>query len=538
MRSNTLDLAYRHLLYEESDKREEGLIKINGSITDRTGLINNRTRAYEKDDNGYIQYGHRWHIDGEINAGITKDTYFKSEFMKASDPNYMMVYHLKYETHSRNYAGIFKANQDGFHEAQMMRFDPLLNYFSSATTPTVMPYLRSVFEKKIDNIIGGRVIFANRYTDIRRDEGFSTKTYNNEIGYTLPIKKNGQYFEFFGSSKFDHYSQKFASFSSPNYGYLNNMDATTIEKRGNAVPLTDNRMIYSGLNQNGANADSSYYRNYYNISADYSKPIFTGAGKFGQFVIEPRLKYSQTPNNLNNNNLVVEDGLANELNYANLFSNKRSNGYDVVDTGKKTFYGVDMHGHFPWYGLNGMLTLGAFNYLGTRNDKYKTYYGMGDKNISDYVGIGKIYNQHFAISHEYRIDSQRDVSLASGIADPNVHVTTFSITNPLSGLNASISYSKTNLIQYGINGSIQTMSPDISYTTKGGLTIGASGTNVKSDTGGSSVAAKGGWLMKQYYILKQTNCIFYGVTATETNFAVAGSAQGMIFRINMGVKGL
>lgn len=533
MRANNVEFEYRHLFYDESKKRDSGEINIISSITEKTPLINELTRQYVKSEDGTIIKGNRWHFYGKAKFGITKDIYIRGRLQKESDPNYLAIYYLKYYTYARNYIGLYKANEDGFHGIEVMRFDPLLVQFSRLTTPILKPYIRSIFEKKVDNLIGGRFLLSNSYADLQRYDGFNNKIYNGEVGYTIPIKtESSHYFNFFASQRYDRYRTTYSGYSDSNSGYVNSFLNQT-NNSTNIIYDQESRLRYYGMNFENSSYYNKYSRSVYNLSFDYSVPVLTGMGKYAQFIFEPRVKYQQTPDK-NDENLVIEDSLSNQLQYSNLFANSRSSGYGIIDSGKKLFYGTDIYGKFPWKNVSSMFTLGVFNYLGSKNNMYRDYYGM-NRALSDYVGIFKLYNNHFSFSHEYRVDSSRNVSLLSGFSNPNIHTTTFEINN-IYGFTASLSYNKITSIPYGQYGSIKTMSPGISYFFNNGLSIGFSGINLQTD--GNEQYNKGRWITKRFFIAKQTNCMFYSLILTQNNFGIPGTAQGVIYRINIGFTGI
>ncbi len=531
IRENTLDFKYRNLFYDEKPDRQHGLLKLNTSITDRTFLIDPSTRRYKTDENGDFVPGHRWHIDAKLKLGINKDTYIKGRFLKASDPNYMAIYYMKFQFYARNFLNITKVNKDMYHMAEVMRFDPMLIYSSSSISPVGMPHAVSVFEQKIGDL-PGRFLLSQRYANLTRDAGYTTQLYNAEMGYTLPIKtKSWNYFNFFGSHRFDHQNSKYLGFSDPSSPFvkINNAFITTDQ-----LTNTSARMGYYGyLNDTGESYNMN--RNYYTLNADFSSPIFTGIGRFGQFVFEPRLKYHQSPN-ANKGGIILEDSLATQLQRANLFANSLTSGYSVVDSGKRLSYGMDMYTRLPWYNINIAAGVGVMNYIGSNNAMYKDYNGFSG-NFSDYVGNFKMYNNDFTFFHEYRLATDTRFGEIGAMADiiaPTYQVTGVSFTD-FKGFTGGINYSTSNAITYGRTGEMKTLSPTMSFKFDSGLSIGAMGIRVIEDTVESPVDQ---WIRKGLFVMKQTNCMFYGVTYMENNYAIAGISNSPVMRLNVGFTGI
>ncbi|WP_222912617.1 LPS assembly protein LptD [Candidatus Deianiraea vastatrix] len=533
LRANTLDIQYRHLFYEEDEENniEEGKLTIDTLVTDKTGLISSTTRQYEKDINNNILYGNRWHIDSELKLGITNNTYIKGELKKSSDPNILPIYRLKYDFYARNYLGIYNSTKDYHNVAEIIRFDPLLIYTPSATRPIVMPHLRSVFEKQIDNIIGGRVLIDQRYVDLKRTSGYSSKIYNAELGYTIPIRtQNGAYFNLFASSKFDHQRSTFKDYSSPNDGYISSFSNT---QNVNIYNMQESRMIYNPM-LNAQTSNFSQNRKYYNLNLDFSKPFFTGLGNLGQFIIEPRVKYKQSPY-MNTASMILEDSLGTQLQYTNLFASNLSDGYGIIDSGKRLSYGVDAYTRFGKTDINALISAGVVNYIGRPNEFYYEYNGGLTRNMSDYVGVVKIYNKFFSLTHDYRVNSRNDFTLISGIARPRFQNTTISITK-LGGFDASMSYNKSSLMPYGTLGTMTAISPQISYTFKNNLSIGLRGIRLINSQDGLNNTDM--WLSQSLSILKQTNCITYGLLYTQMNYNIPGVSTRPVVKFSYAITGI
>jgi len=531
MRANILDVEYRHLLYEKNEDRGEGMFKVKGGITEQTGIINPHTRGYKVDENNNVIYGHRWHINTGIELGLGKDTYIRGKLRKASDPNFMAIYYLKYKTYKRNYIGIYKVNEDGYHAAEVIRFDPMLIYVPSATTP-VVTHLRSIFEKKIDNIIGGRFLLSQRYANLKRMDGYHSTIYNGELGYTLPLRtSSGNYFNLFGSSKFDSQNSIYKGYSDPHSGYISTFTQNTVNI-GSLYDNPESRMAYNGLIHGNGGSNFRNNRNYYNITMDFAAPIFTGIGRFGQFVLEPRIKYKQSPN-MNTSDMILEDSLGTQLQRTNLFANNLSNGYGIIDSGKRISYGLDAYTRLGLYDINAFLSVGVLNYIGSKNTFYQEYNGL-NRDISDYVGTIKFYNKYFEFSHEYRVNSRRDFTLVSGIANPRYQATTLSWNG--SHFSGGLSYNKFNLLPYGQSGQMTSISPKVAYSFDNGVSIGVMGTRIINAQDGANTSNI--WLNQSLSILKQTNCLFYGLTYTKNNYAIPGISTQPVVRFNVGITGI
>lgn len=533
LRENTLDFRYRYLLQEAKEgEYDESKIEIETSATDKTYLINPVTRLYKTNENGDIVTGNRWFIDTKFDYNLSKEVHIKGALFKVSDPNFLTVYHLEkiMEMYARNFLSINKVNQDMYHMAEIMTFSPLLIYSSPLIRPTSAPHLISIFEQKLGNI-PGRFLLGQRYVDLQRDTGYSSQIYNGELGYTLPIKtKNWNYFNFFGSSKFDWQDSKYQGFSDGNSPFANGM------KRASYYSNENSRLGYYGY-LNNIYGDYKMNRTYYNISADFATPIFTGIGRFGQFVFEPRIKYKQSPNNVATPS-ILEDSLSTQIQRANLFSNSLSSGYGVVDYGKRLAYGVDGYTKIPWYNTNISASIGMSTYIGSVNNQYQAYNGFSGS-FSDYVGNIKLSNKYFTFYHEYRIPSDMNTGIATNIISPEYHSTGIGIINEnninATGFMGNIAYTTINSMPYGETGSIKSMAPKLSYRFSNGLNIGGMGIRVIENTTTQNVDA---WLMQELYAIKETNCLFYGLSYMTSNYPFPGMPSVAVIRFKFGVKGM
>ncbi len=530
IRENTLGFKLRHLFYEANEERSEGLLKFSGLVSDNTGLINPYTRTYKKDENGNTITGNRWKIDLDADFGISKDTYVKGKFLKTSDPNFMPIYELKFEPYSRNFAGITKVNKDSYNSAEIMEFQPLLIYTSPQTSPLAIQ-LRSVFEKKLENILGGRFLLDQRFVNLQRQAGYDSRIYNLNLGYSLPIRtKSDIYIHSNASLLLDSQSSKYSQIPDSRYGKVSSYYAST----NTAIYSNENsRMAYNGLNYGGINYDNT--RRYYNLSIDVAKPIFTGFGRFGQVVIEPRFTYKQSPN-LNMKQMILEDSLGTEMQSTNLYASNLSSGYGVIDSGKRISYGVNMYSKLGFSDLTFAASGGVLTYIGAQNPMFAEYNGFSGQ-FSNYVGNVKIYNNSFSLQHDYTVKSDNPESLLGAITAPYSHRTKLSITT-IEGLTITGAYNKFRSDPFGYLGSITSFSPSIIYSFKNGLSIGIMGVLITNKGDDNSIAATSTWLRQGFSILKQTNCIFYGLNYFKNSYAIPGVSQEPIIRFNFGVTGI
>jgi lipopolysaccharide assembly outer membrane protein LptD (OstA) len=544
MRENTVAIKARHLFYEGNEDRDEGVLKISGIVTDNTNLINPLTKIY-KTENGHYVDGNRWHIDIDGEFGITKDTYGKLKYESVSDPNFMMIYGIKLDnTYARNSMEIVKANEDSYNKAEIVTFQPLLFYTQDASIPMASPHIRSVFEKKIDNIIGGRAFIDQRFVSLNREIGYDSNIYNLQSGYNLSKRTDlGIYFTSNASFMLDYQDSKKNSTQAnylsgkafsmqQNINFINqaNNQAILYPNADNVYQYSGNRMMYNGIGYNGQGYQNA--RNYYNLSLDTAKPFFTGFGSFGQVIVEPRISIKQSPY-MNYQGMLLEDSFGSQIQTANLYSNNLSDGYGVMDSGKRVAYGVTAYSKIGQSGLNFALGGGVVNYVGAKNAFYYDYNGFGG-NMSNYVGNIKLYNKNFEFEHEYRINTNHAMDLANNVYDPYFHKT--SITTNIQKLQTSISYNKMPSDPFGYMGSLRTVTPSISYFFDNGVVASLMGIMVTSTSESYYSESYNTWLRKTISIVKHNGCMFYGFNYIENNYIIPGISRAPMIRFVFGLS--
>lgn len=170
-------------------------------------------------------------------------------------------------------------------------------------------------------------------------------------------------------------------------------------------------------------------------------------------IIEPILQFVATPNFTRSNKIVNEDSLSIEINDANLFSNDRYSGYDRVEDGVRTNYGLIGSTTITGKEEKYYFYMIGQSYRFKKNPNYAQDSGLKNK-FSDVVGhLGFKPIKYFDAFYRYRFDpykrrlrrSEVDLNFnyyPFGLRSRFIHYNYGSITDPLT-VKESISISPT-----------------------------------------------------------------------------------------------
>jgi lipopolysaccharide assembly outer membrane protein LptD (OstA) len=520
-RRHTVLFEYKHLLWDSSEDRSEGRFEIKGAITPNVGSIDNITRKYKTLD-GQTVYGDRWYFNAKGRFGLTKTAYMKFKLMRASDPNYMMIYHTIFRPYSRNYISLFDVRENSYNKLEVVRFDPLLMSFNSGTIPNNTPIFRSIFETNKDKL-GGRFITSSDAVYLNRSDGFSRQSYNGSLGYELPmITDAGHRIKFSMTGHLDSYRTSFNNISNQYILYLN-------------TPANIQTYYYNGYNYVG-NYMPNLTRTYLYTRLGISHPFVNNTIKGYTFTVEPKIMYHNGTDGANTERLVAENGFNSVLSYNNIFGSV-SSGHDIVDTGQRLSYGVessvkDNKGRSLSY------FAGKLKYLNRPNNFFNSQYGL---NTGDYISSIRYGNQDSRIFHEARFSgiSQLPYAGFNGQKFTMDGITLLSTRGQL-----VLAYSNFTGVY---NGTLQTtsmMNIGARYKFDNDIAIGGGGVrilsvdNTSSGTSTTSTTVindgKPRWLMMNAYVMKESNCAFYGVEYIMTNYLGVGVVS--IYRIRYGIK--
>lgn len=329
---------YRHLF-------SNGSMINNGSITPTDPYINHPfSDAQHSEKDPDIRY----HLDSKSDFSLANNNYVGWKAKVTSDKSYLRDY--KYGTEdfltSRVYNSAYQKN--GFYEVQALSFQNLRPETSTDEnnihqTPMVLPLFESNHKLYQFND-GSNYSFESNFLKIHRYAGADTNRLSIKNKWDKDsITNNGHRLNFFGSVRNDFYHYDEAN--------INNKDFTGNVSR--TIP---------------------------EAGIGWSYPLGRNIGNT-KMVIEPLAKAVYTPITSYNKDVYNEDSPSNELNDANLFSESRYSGLDLVENTSRISYGLKTSAYFKDQ-VNGSALLGQMY----RQNPYDYINKTTEDRFSDYIG--------------------------------------------------------------------------------------------------------------------------------------------------------
>lgn len=343
---------FRHLL-------ENGEYELSGSITNPS----------ERDDTGRKVSGKniRGHIVASGDFDIKDGWSWGFDAKRSTDDTYLQRYQFGNEDVLTSKAYIENIEDRNYFGMQGISFQGLNAADDPSTTPLILPLVNTHYEKKT-GYMNSNFSFDGNALVLERDEGVKSKRLSGTAALTIPyITNGGHVFEMKGSVRSDAYH-------------------------------VDN-VITSGQSKDGFIG-----RFIPEAQASWSFPVIKQMESSNVF-IEPVTEIIIGPNGGNPGKIPNEDSQELELSDVNLFSNNHFTGYDRVEGGIRSNYGIRA-------GLNNSTgridALFGQNYRAKKDENFTPETGLRD-NFSDYVGrLGTTININdddtAGLSYRFRLD--------------------------------------------------------------------------------------------------------------------------------------
>lgn len=341
---------FRHLT-------SHGKYEISGSITN----------PQERDEFGLPEEGRK--IRGHIEAQGLFDLNYNNwqlgfDAKRASDDTYLRRYQFGNEDLLTSTAYLEQLSNRNFINIRTLAFQGLNIEDDPDTTPFIAPLVESHHEGETGFNEIGWSFDTNSYI-LERDDGVSAQRFSAEAGLNRSFITQGHVFTAATSLRTDFWNTQDAASAGPG---LNNASDVRV------VPDVSLRWEYPL---------AAY-------TSDYSMRL------------EPIVDLIYSPNGNNPSEISNEDSQEIELNDINLFSKNRFSGYDLIESGFRSNYGVK--GGINYYGLGSLDFLLGQAYHEHEEDIYPELSGLTG-NFSDVVGRVSISdNQYSRLSYHFRMD--------------------------------------------------------------------------------------------------------------------------------------
>lgn len=343
---------FRHLL-------DNGEYSLAGSITNPN----------EVDDNGQPLPNNeiRGHIQGKGEFNINDIWSWGFDAKRASDDTYLKRYRISYEDVLTSRAYLQGIDGRNFASIEAISFQDLDEDDDPGLTPLISPDATMEWQSDADSY-GGRWKVSGNALLLTRDEGVSSKRLSMKGGWYVPyITDSGHVFEFGASLRGDAYEVD--NVVDP-ANSANTLDGPT----GRVIP---------------------------EVSAQWSLPLVRN--DFARsYYIEPITRLTLSPHGGNPDDIPNEDSQDVEFSDANLFSDNRFKGTDLVESGPRVSYGGKLGVHDRTYGE--VDALFGQSYRTKKQNDFTLNTGLND-NLSDYVGrIAYRMNENVSAAYHFRFD--------------------------------------------------------------------------------------------------------------------------------------
>jgi LPS-assembly protein len=339
---------------------DTGLLLMDGSATypERRDALGNVINGNE----------FRGHVNAEGRFSPTKNYNWGFDINRTTDDTYLRRYGFGGDTvlTSRLYGEGFDMGlgDRSYASAMALSFQGLTAQDDNKQIPTVLPYMLFAHETK-PGWANSRATFDANILSLYRDVGSKSRRISTNTGWNIPyLTKNGQIIELRSQLRADAYS------------------------------------VEDVLLSNNENFSGSTGRLVPQVSATWRWPFLT-RNEFGSLILEPIAMAAASPGGGNPETIPNEDSVAPEFTDTNLFDPNRYAGYDRIENGPRTSYGL--RGQADFGGDKYVDWLVGQNYRVNNNGTFPYTNDIGSF-FSDYVGkVGFTYNP-FSVAYRFRLD--------------------------------------------------------------------------------------------------------------------------------------
>ena len=337
-------------LVEYRQRFRGGSLRAEGSVT--SGSTETEQRAL------------RGHFDGGIDYDINGNWRSGAKVSVASDDTYLGRYRFSDDrmlTSNVFLEGFFGRN---YAAGNLYRFQGLRPTDDSKTIPLVMPEVDFSLLSARDRL-GGRLGVEGNVRSLVRSVGTDSVRMSLNTGWQLPYTSpRGQRLNLFARLQTDGY-------------WIDRPGERSADITGRAFPQ-------AGL--------------------DWRFPLVRHRDGFSQ-IVEPIMGFVVAPRGGNSDRIPNEDSLDLELDDTNVFDRSRATGLDLVENGKRMYYGLQgrLLGH-------GRMEANAFlgqSYRFGGSDLFPSGSGL-DEDLSDIVGRVDVgYREYLRLLYRFRYDYEK-----------------------------------------------------------------------------------------------------------------------------------
>lgn len=327
----------------------------------------------------------RWHIDQSAVWDLD-DTYRAGfNLQRVSDQTYQARFNfpspiLGTEI-SRAYLEGFPSN--GSLDANAYVFQPLTPGLGDSTQPIVLPVVNRDWQFRPDSV-GGTLRFNANLLNIGREVGTQTRRLSGTAAWDRSFRDG-----FGGDYKFQ-ISARADGYSVAGLSNLSNPDLPSSYFSQNGQPPTQ-RVPYNFLSA----------RAFPQMGLTWNYPVIRRGETF-DLLVQPTVATFIGPNGGNSHRIPDEDSLGYQFRDTDLFRPDRMQGYDLLDTGQRVDYGLNL-GAYNKNGASYRMLVGQ-SYRAEPNPFVPPGSGM-DQRLSDIVGrVVLAPSSYLDMIYRFRLD--------------------------------------------------------------------------------------------------------------------------------------
>lgn len=367
---------------------DTGYYEMSGSIT----------RSDKFNDAGDVIPGSkiRGHIQGEGEFDLERGWKWGFDAKRSTDDTYLRRYGFYNEDSLTSHVYSRKIEGNNMAVIEALSFQGLNEDDDPGQTPLVLPFARAYVESE-PGLWGAYTTLDSSMLALFRGEGTSSNRLSTKAEWVLPnVTRSGHVMEYKLSLRGDGYVVQDVDRSDSGENEFNGFT-------GRLVPQAEIKWRYPLM-----------------------KPT-----EYGRMFVEPVVNFVVSPHGNNPNELPNEDSQDVEFSDENLFSSNHFIGYDRIEGGPRTNYGLRAGVHSIDYGE--LHTMFGQSYRTKVDNNFSEKSGLNN-HFSDYVGrLGYRFEEHFTGAYHFRIDkddanfSKNEVNLAMNVSPVRLGVNYLSV---------------------------------------------------------------------------------------------------------------
>ena len=359
----------------------------NGYIEDLSSInySNVGTQVGDIDDPNAIPGALRWHVNatGEFDLDDTYRTGF--QLQRVSDQTYLQRFSFQTPLMgtevSRAYLEGFPA--DGSLDVNAYMFEPLTSGLGDSSQPIVLPVMNRDWILQPD-LIGGNLKLNTNLLNIVRETGTNTRR------LSLGGEWDRTFYDGIGGEYKAQVSVRGDAYSVDSLSNLSNPDLPSVYFSQNGkAPLVHTPYDFVAA------------RAFPQVGLTWDYPLVHRGSDY-TFLVEPEVATFAGPNGGNRYIIPDEDSLGYEFRDSDLFRADRLQGYDILDTGQRVDYGLNL-GTYTANGGSYRMLIGQ-SYRAETNPFLPPGSGANDR-LSDVVGrVTLSPSSYLDLIYRFRLD--------------------------------------------------------------------------------------------------------------------------------------